>query len=154
MWVFGEIEGLRWVLEHRRMAFPASAASRVAGMDSGDQAVLYLSRGAFHNPTRDVSRLGGIVRVTSAPRRGRPVTIAGREFEWFAEIQPEMLLPERQGPAVKALADGLDLVKRPEVWGQYFRTSPIEVGEKDFEVMARKIEGWRTASGGERKNPT
>jgi hypothetical protein len=147
VWVFGEIEGLRWVLKHKRMAFPTSAAGRVAGMGPGDRAVLYLARGAFHNPTRDVSRLGGLASVTGPLRHGRPVEIARREFEWFVAIDPEMVLPERHGPEVRALASRLTLVKRPEVWGQYFRTTPIEVGEKDFEVMAEMVEGWRDADG-------
>jgi hypothetical protein len=80
-----------------------------------------------------------VVRVTGSPRHGKAVEIAGRAFEWFVAIEPEIVLPERQGPEVRMLAPRLDRVKRPEVWGQYFRTTPIEVGEKDFAVMAGEM---------------
>jgi hypothetical protein len=143
VWVFGEVEGLRWVLKHRRMAFPAAAAGRIGTMGPGDQAILYLTRGAFHNPTRDVSQLGGLVTVTGPLRQGKAVEIAGREFAWFVPIEPEIILPERQGPEVRVVAPCLALVKRPRVWGQYFRATPIEVSEKDFMVMVRAIAGWR-----------
>lgn len=142
VWVFGEIEGLRWVLQHRCMAFPEASGGRVRTMAAGDRAILYLSRGAYHNPTRDLSRLGGILRVTGSPHRGRSVSIAGLEFRWFAGIEPETVLPERAGPEVKPLATLLERVRRPEAWGQYFRTTPIELSVADFGVFAGAIERW------------
>jgi hypothetical protein len=142
VWVFGEIEGLRWVLEQGRMAFPDAAGTRIRTVAAGDRAILYLTRGAFHNPTRDVSHLGGIVRVTSEPRMGKAVTIADRDFVWFVGIEPEIVLPEHQGPEVRLLAATLERVKRPDVWGQYFRTTPIEVSATDFATLESAIRTW------------
>ena len=73
VWVFGEIAGLRWVTEHEIMAFPKAARRRIREMGRGDRAVLYVTRGAFHNPTRDEARLGGLATVLGDPQRGQVV---------------------------------------------------------------------------------
>ncbi len=142
VWVFGEIKGLRWVLEDETMAFPDHAGAKVRSMSKGDEAIIYTTRGAFHNPTRDVARLGGIIEVAGEASDRKAVEIAGREFTWTVPIRVETILPERTGPEVKPLAPKLSIVKKPEVWGQYFRSSPIEVNESDFIVMEQAIRSW------------
>jgi hypothetical protein len=139
VWVFGEIEGLRWVLDRRTMAFPEHAARRVQRLATGDRAVLYVTRGAFHNPTRDRAHLAGVVTVTSPVKGGEPVIIAGQPFTWFCNIDVDISLPEREGPEVHHLVEQLELVRRPEVWGQYFRQSPIAVSEDDFRRLEAAV---------------
>lgn len=131
VWVFGEVAGLRWMAEQQRMAFPASAAAKAPWTREGDRAVLYTSRGAFHNPTPDEARLVGLVTVTGDCEPLDGVEIAGREFTWACPISIELLVPERQDPSVRELTPRLELVQRPEGWGGYFRRSPIEVSEHD-----------------------
>jgi len=43
---------------------------------------------------------------------------------------------------VRSIVDKLRMVKRPEVWGVYFRSSPIEVTEPNFRIMARAVLEW------------
>ena len=139
VWVFGEIEGLRWVLDRRTMAFPQHADRRVQRLAAGDRAVLYVTRGAFHNPTRDRARLAGVVTLASAVRAAEPVIIAGQPFAWLCDIEIDIVLREREGPEVHRLADKLELVRRPEAWGQYFRQSPISVTEGDFRRLEAAV---------------
>jgi hypothetical protein len=139
IWIFAEIQGLRWVLEHNAMAFPERAATQVAKIRRGDRAVLYVSRNAFHNPTRDESRLVGLVRVTSDAAVHRLTKIGTREYSWLLRFYPDTILDERTGPPVRPLVKRLQRVKRPEVWGGYFRSSPIEIVEEDFRVLASAV---------------
>ena len=141
VWVFGEIAGLRWVIEREVVAFPESASARIGSMAEGDRAVLYVTRGAFHNPTRDEARLAGLATVQGSPEAAS-VTIAGRDFVWKLPIRIEKILPERTGPSVKPLASRLEMVKKPEVWGQYFRSSPIRISVKDYSLLARAIDSF------------
>lgn len=138
LWVFGEIEGLRWVAAHDRMAFSAAAATRARAMRDGDRALLYVTRGAFHNPTRDSSRLAGIATATGTVT-DEPIEIGGRRFPVSVPIRIDVLLPERSGPEVAPLVERLSLVKRPEVWGMYFRGSPMRLSEPDFRVLERTV---------------
>lgn len=109
-------------------------------MSPGDRAVLYVTRGAFHNPTRDESRLRGIATVTGPPRQEEPpLEIADREFPLSCRVAFDTLLPERTGPAVRDLAPKLSLVKKPEAWGNYFRSSPIRMTEDDFRLLERTV---------------
>lgn len=147
VWVFAEIAGLRWVAEQKQMAFPASATAKAARMRKGDRAVLYTSRGAFHNPTRDEARLVGLVTVTGDCEPLDGVEIAGREFTWACPISVELLLPERQGPSVRELAPRLELVQRPESWGGYFRNPPIEVSEHDWQLLVDAVQRWHHQHG-------
>ncbi|MBY5162099.1 EVE domain-containing protein [Salsipaludibacter albus] len=140
VWVFGEIDGLRWVLEHDRMAFPEHAAGRISRMEPGDRAILYVTRGAFHNPTRDRAHLAGVTRVTSDPRQvDDALVIAGRDFTWTVGHEPEMLMDERHGPHVRPLVERLEMVRRPESWGSYFRASPIEISADDFDLLRNAV---------------
>lgn len=143
IWIFGEAAGLRWVVENQQMAFPPAAATRARRIRAGDRAVLYTSRGAFHNPTRDEARLVGLATATGACEPCEPIEIAGREFTWACPITVDVLLPERQGPSVRELAGWLELVKRPEAWGGYFRSSPIEVSEHDWRVLIDAMDRWQ-----------
>lgn len=142
VWVFGEIDGLRWVLREKRMAFAEHVRTRARRIQAGDRAVLYVSRGAHHNPTRDRSRLRGLVTVTSDCQDGKAVRIANRDFTMTCEIKPELLHPERSGPEVRELVEDLDVVRRTDVWGQYFRNSPIEVSSEDFSRLAQAVRNW------------
>ena len=143
VWVLGHMDGLRWVLEHNRMAFQRRArARRLDRIDKSDRAILFVTRAAFSNPMRHESRLIGVVRVTDEPE-SRNVSIGGKVFGLIVPFRPEIILGERSGPPAAAIAKRLEFVKRPEVWGTYFRNSPIEVSQRDFDVMARAIEGWR-----------
>ena len=141
VWVFAEIQALRWVVDSSTMAFPESAGSRIAAMAKGDQVVLYTTRGAFHNPTRDEARLVGIATVEEDPeRRSPPLEIAGREFVYACRVSIDILLPERTGASVRELASDLDLVAKPASWGAYFRQPPVRIGERDFNQMRVAVE--------------
>ena len=138
--VLAEAEGLRWVLEHRRMAWTEASARRAAQLRPGDALVLYVARGAFHNPTRDESQLLGLAEVAGPVRPlPRPVRIAGREFVSGCDLRIEVALPERRGVPVRALVPRLSFVRRKEVWGQYFRSGLVRVPPEDLAVLASAV---------------
>jgi hypothetical protein len=121
------------------MAFTSSAAPLLQQMSAGDRAVLYVTRGAVHNPTRDIARLAGLVTVDGQSAHRRPVVIAGRQFIWQLPIRIEVALPERDGPPVQPLVDHLSFVHKTSAWGQYFRNSPKPINADDFAVLAGAI---------------
>ncbi len=138
--VLAEAEGLRWVLERSRMAWTEASARRAAQIRPGDALVLYVARGAFHNPTRDESRLVALAEVTTPVRRLRqPVELAGRTFVVGCDLRFEARLPERGGVPVRPLVPRLSFVRRKEVWGQYFRSGLVRVPPEDLEVLARAV---------------
>lgn len=139
LWVFGDIAALRWVVAKKRMAFTEVGARRAEGTDPGDFAILYVTRGAFHNPTRDEARLAGVAEVTGPLRRQR-TEVAGRAFTHQIPIDVVTLLSEREGPSVKALAPQLERVRKLSAWGQYFRNSPVRLTAADFDLMRAAID--------------
>ena len=125
------------------MASADRAPGRLRPMGEGDRAVLYVTRGAYHNPPRDLARLGGLATVLDEPaRRRRPVVIGGREFVWTVPIRVDVALPEREGPEVQPMTPKLSFVKRPEVWGMYFRNSPKQIPKKDFALLERAVHNY------------
>ncbi len=138
---FGEIEGLRWVLAHERMAFSPGLSRRAARIQPGDALVLYVTRGAFHNPTRDRSQIAGLASVKSpVTRLRRPVVIDGREFTSACDLEIDVVLPERQGLPVEPLVVNLSFVKRKEVWGGYFRSGLVQLPDRDFRTLSKALE--------------
>ena len=138
MWVFGKIDGLRWVHAHSTMAFANHAANRIRKIRERDQAVLYVTGSAYKGA--ETSRLAGIATVMGSPAQRDAVEITGRPFTWFVPIKFELLLEERTGPEVKELADSLDLVRFPGGWGGYFRPSPVSINAHDFQLMKSALE--------------
>jgi hypothetical protein len=139
--VFAEIDGLRWVVKNRRMAFSAGTCPRASQINPGDDLILYVARGAFHNPTRDRSRLGGLATVNSSvtPFR-RPVKIAEREFTCGCDLDIRLLLPERQGVPMDPLVLKLRFIKRKDRWGSYLRGGLIPLPRRDFRMLVRELE--------------
>ena len=143
IWIFGEFVGLRWVIDQDTMAFTDSARRRIPVTTKGDRAALYVSRGAFHRPNRDMTHLAGIVAVDGDLTRVEKFDIHGQAYEWTVPITKEILLPERLGPHVKPLAGSLSFVKRPESWGAYFRKSPIAISGDDFNILSDAVRNFR-----------
>ena len=137
---FGEIDGLRWVLKHSRMAFSEGLAWRASRIRPGDQLVLYATRGAFHNPTRDRSQLAGLARATSPVRRlRRPVQIRGRDYVVACDIQVTVSLPERQGVDFAPFVRKLEFIRRKNVWGQYLRAGLVPISRDDGRFLEREV---------------
>jgi hypothetical protein len=147
--VLSDVVGLRWVLENLRMAWTSGSASRASQIRPGDGLVLYVARGAFNNPTRDRSQLAGVAEVGSPVVWLRePVVIAGREFVCACNLRLDAVLPEREGVPVHSLVPRLTVVRRKEVWGQYFRSGLVHLPERDFNLMVNAIR--RAGRGGRR----
>lgn len=139
---FGEIEGLRWVLDQGQMAFSEGLAGRAAKMQVGDGLVLYVTRGAFHNPSRDQSQLAGIATVTSPVRRlPKPVSIGGREFAVVCRLDVKVSLSERDGVPFAPLIRRMRFIRRKDAWGQYLRAGLIALPREDFDVLSKAIYG-------------
>lgn len=135
--VLGEAEGLRWVIDSKKMAFTEARCRLAAEIRSRDDVILYVTRGAFHNPTRDEPQLAGLMRVRSgASLLDPPLDLAGRTFHCQVGLTPVIVLPERRGVPIRPIVKQLQLVKRPEVWGQYFRSSLLEISAADHAVLA------------------
>lgn len=143
--VLAEAEALRWVLRERRMAFSPGQCRRASGIQPGDELVLYVARGAFHNPTRDQSHLAGLARVvTPVQSLRRPRIIAGRSFSCGCDLELYIVLPERQGVPVRPLVPRLRFIKRKEVWGHYFRGGLIRLSSRDFQLLRHALQKARS----------
>jgi hypothetical protein len=134
--VIGDVEGLRWVLRHDRMAWTVASNRRAASLAPGDGLIIYISRNAFHNPTRDESQLAAVATVLATTKRLRKrLVFAGREFVATTDVRFEWRLPEREGVAIKPLVSGLSFVRKPHAWGQYFRSGLMEIPARDFSIL-------------------
>ncbi len=102
--------------------------------------IRYVTRGAFHNPTRDRSQLAGLATVTTPVRTlRRPVQIAGRQFALACNLRIDVVLPERKGIPVAPLVSRLSFIKRKEVWGQYIPVGLIELPAHDLALLGEVL---------------
>ena len=89
--VLSEAEGLRWVLKNSRMAWTEGSSSRAIRIQPGDGLLLYVARGAFHNPTRDESQLIGVAEVIGPVSKFKtPMMLAGRRFVVGCQLRMEI----------------------------------------------------------------
>jgi len=138
--VIGEREALSWVLSERRMAFPMRRRLNAHRLRPGDGLLLYTTRGAFHNPTRDRGRVIGEARVTSpAVDLDPPITVAGRDFTTACDIESLALAPMREGVELAPLVPEMRAFPDPRTWSVHLRRPLVPLPRADANHLRRRL---------------
>ena len=140
--MISEVKALRWVVEHDRMAFRSHVHTE--DVRAGDPFVLYVTRGAYHNPTSGESQVLGLGRFTSEVQ-SRRATVHGETFPKSASIKVEAVLAERSGMPFKPLVDDLSFIAKKAGWPAYLRSSLVRVSEADVQVIRSAFQAYRRA---------
>lgn len=139
--VLGEREAIRWVVTTGRMAFPSTPRREVASLRAGDELFLLTTRGAFHNPTRDRTRVVGTATVlTAASTLDLPVELAGRSFHSGCDLKVTSLAPYLHGLEVAPIAATLESLLGQEHWGMLLRRPLVPVTEADALLLRKGLE--------------
>jgi hypothetical protein len=140
--ILSEREAVAWVLRTSRMAFPATRRAEVERLKVGDRLLLLTTRGCWHNPTRDRTRVIGLAEVTSSVRfYDEPVTIAGRDFTRGCGLRLESVTPYRTGVELAPLVPELEVFPdtRPGAWAVRIRRPLVQLGPADVELLTREL---------------
>lgn len=138
--VLGERKAIYWVLTKSRTAFPEGRARQASVLREGDSLLLYSTRGAWHNPTRDRGRIIGEARVTSEVRALRqPVDIAGRLFYSGCSLDIGPVAPYGHGVDLASLVPRLDMFPNKETWSVRLRNSIVAVPPVDLAVIRQHM---------------
>lgn len=138
--VLADKEGLRWVLDHSRMAFSERIGLRARKMKVGEPLILYTARGAFGNPTRDQSQLQGLATIASPVHRRRmPLVIGDRSFPWECDLDLKVAFPERKGVPVNPLVSRLAIFPRKDAWAYYLKAGLLAVDSHDVRILSSAI---------------
>lgn len=138
--VIGEREALRWILSTERMAFPERRRHDARRLCPGDGLLLYTTRGAFHNPTRDRGRVIGEARVAS-PALGldSPIVVAGREFTTACDIEVLSLAPVLHGVELAPLVTDMKAFPDPATWSVRLRRPLVPLPAADANRLRREL---------------
>ena len=140
--ILSEREAVAWVLSQQRMAFPARRRAEIDRLAVGDRLILLTTRGCWHNPTRDRTRLIGTAEVTSPVRAlDDTVTIAGRDFTRGCDLKLERVTPYRTGVEVAPLVPELEVFPdtRPGAWAVRIRRPLVQLGRADTELLTGRL---------------
>jgi hypothetical protein len=140
--VLGEREAIRWVLRSQRMAFPSYRRSVAALLREGDELLLYVTRNAFHNPTRDRGQVVGMAWVMSrvAPLE-EPVSFLGRDYPIGCHLKLEILAPRGQGVDIAPLVDELLVFDGRSSWAAALRTPLVRLPTEDADFLHERLRG-------------
>lgn len=139
--ILAEREALLWVLLNEQMAFPATPRREVSALQPGDELVLLTTRGAFHNPTRDRTRVIGTATVQSKVTQLDPqVEIAGRTFASGCNIKLETLAPYLMGAEIGPLASQIHALHGEKHWGWLLRKPLVLLDESDVILLRRELQ--------------
>lgn len=139
--VLGEREALAWVLRTSRMAFPPTTRREVDGLAVGDELYLLTTRGCFHNPTRDRTRVIGRATVTTpvVPYEV-PVTIAGRDFTRGCDLVVHDLAWYLGGVELGPLVPRLSAFPDKRAWSIRLRRPLLEISSADAALVDRELQ--------------
>lgn len=104
-------------------------------MRGGDDVAIYLTRGAFRNPTRDYSRIVALGTVGSDPEAAE-VAIAGELYSYRCNLQVVTQMEIRKGLPFGPLVEALDFVRNKRAWAAYMRRTVVSVLPSDFTLIA------------------
>ncbi|MEV1001819.1 hypothetical protein [Nonomuraea sp. NPDC050202] len=139
--ILSDRQAIAWVLREQRMAFPATSRAEVAALRAGDELLIYTTRGASRNPTRDRGRIVGRAVVTTTPGPlNDPVTFAGRTFVTGCEIRLEVLAAWGTGVELHTLVDELSVFPNPAAWSIMLRRPLLRLPEEDTLRIWEKLE--------------
>lgn len=130
--VIGEREALAWLLRESRMAFPTTRRAEVDRLAVGDELFLLTTRGCFHNPTRDRTRVVGRA-VASSPvtRLDPPLELVGRTFTRGCGLQITSLAPYLTGVELADLVPELDAFPDKRTWSIRLRRALVALNQRD-----------------------
>lgn len=134
--VIGEREALAWILQTEKMAFGQHRARDASGLSVGDELILVTTRGCFHNPTRDRTRLVGSARVTSeSTPLDEPVRLAGREFNVACDFELKGLAPYLTGVELAPLVNMLEVFPNKRAWPIAMRRTLVRLPPADAQFL-------------------
>lgn len=139
--ILGERQAIAWVLREQRMAFPATARPEVAELRPGDELLVYTTRGAYRNPTRDRGRVVGRAVVTSQVRTlAEPVEIAGRSYPTGCGLRVDRLAPWGSGVELQPLVSELAAFPDPASWSIMLRRALLRLPESDAALLRDRLD--------------
>lgn len=139
--ILGDREAIAWVLREQRMAFPATSRAEVDRLAIGDELLIYTTRGAFRNPTRDRGRVIGTATVASSIEPlDTPVEFGGRVFPRGCAITVESLTPWGEGVELRPLVDRLHAFPNPRAWSIRLRRPLLQLPSGDASLIRRSLQ--------------
>jgi hypothetical protein len=138
--ILGDRQAIAWVLREQRMAFPATSRAEVNRLAVGDELLIYTTRGAYRNPTRDRGRVIGTTTVTSAVKRlDDPVEFGGRVFPHGCDLLVESLVPWGAGVELQPLVERLDAFPDPKAWSIRLRRPLLRLPAQDAALLRSRL---------------
>ncbi|GAA5036453.1 hypothetical protein GCM10023317_90380 [Actinopolymorpha pittospori] len=139
--VLGEREALAWVLRERRMAFTGLRRREVERLSVGDELFLLTTRGCFHNPTRDRTRLIGRATVASEVTPLLPaIELGSRTFTRGCSLDIQLLAPYLSGVELSLLVPMLDSFPSGDTWGIWLRRSLVSLCSRDAATVRAAVD--------------
>ena len=140
--ILGDRDAIAWVVSEQRMAFTRErAAAAEAAISRGDELLLYSTRGAFHNPTRDRGRVfGRAIASGIVGELPRPVLLLGRQFTHGFEFELKSLAPPRLGVGLADLIPRLSSFPNKRGWAMSLRRPLLTLTSEDALLLRRRLE--------------
>jgi hypothetical protein len=138
--VIGEREALAWILRESRMAFPATRRPEVDALTEGDELFLLTTRGCFHNPTRDRTRIIGRATARSAVSTlHEPVELVGRSFPRGCRLTIDSLAPYLDGLELAPLVAKLRAFDGTQPWAMRLRRTLVPLTTADAALLRPRL---------------
>ena len=156
--VLGERRAIFWVLSNSRTAFVEARGSQARSLAVGDTLLLYATRQAWRNPTRDRGRIIAEAEVTQeAVALETPLTIADRDFGYEVALRIRGVAPYPHGVELSVLVPQLQVFPDKRSWSARLRTSILRLPSADARLLgatlrphlrpvSEVIEGYRLAA--------
>lgn len=145
--VLADREAIWWVVSNGKMAFPSRRERDASMLGVNDRLLMYSTRGAWRNPTRDRGRVFGLARVASRPETLDSVVMVGeRAFASGCALHIDGLSPYPHGVDFGSLVPLLHAFPKKHGWAGYLRRPLVALDEHDYSLIKGALEPLLSAS--------
>lgn len=131
---------MAWILRTQRMAFPPRRGPSLGQLQVGDNFLLMTTRGCYHSPDRDRTRVIGAATMSSPiALLDEPITIVGREFPLACDLEIASLAPFREGVEISLLVDQLEVFPHKHAWSAALRRPVVPLPDADAMLLSSKL---------------
>jgi hypothetical protein len=138
--VVNDRSALAWIARESCLAFPSTRRREALTIAPGDEIFLYVTRGAYHNPTRDRAQIcAAFLAHRSAEALAAPILIAGREFLFLLPVVAQVVAAPRRGADFASMAESMEFIPAGCSWAPFLRRAIFLVPSHDAAVLRREL---------------
>jgi len=143
LFTLGHGQGVAWILQNSRAAFPDNERARVDRLVVGDELYLVTTQKCWGDgPDRKPTLVIGSAMITSPTESmNKAPVLSGKRYPRGCALRIQRLARFGEGVDLRSQVPRLDALPNGSEWGRPLRDTLTELSDRDAEVLRAELQG-------------